>query len=154
MKAICEQRDPSFWRDVAADPAVAPSLFGIEPEALDAVIEHPCVLPLASENGGMLFTSRCGFAKVWELHTLYKPQGWGREVLNAAKQAFRRMFGDGAEMVFTHEQVGNWRSRPPRSFGFKPQGAPFESALGTFRLWVLTRDAWGASPACQRMESH
>ena len=151
---IYEQRDPEFWRDVAADPAVSPSMFGIDPEALDAVISHPNVLPLASENGGMLFTSRCGFAKVWELHTLYKPQGWGREVLFAAKQAFARLFGEGAEIVFTHEQTSNWRTRPPKSFGFRPQGEPFESMFGMARLWILTKAAWADSPAQKRMEAH
>ena len=146
----CEQRDLQFWRGLLCDPDVAPALFGQGPSLILDLLENPAVLPLATRNGALLFVSRCGFGKVFELHSFYRRAGWGREVLLAAKACFRRLFDEGACLVFTHEIVGQWRTRPPKSFGFRPMGEPFENEFGVFRMWALTADAWAASPACAR----
>jgi hypothetical protein len=146
-----EQRDPAFWRGVLNDAAVAPTLFGRPVEAVIEVVQNPAVVPLATENGGLIFIGRCGFGRVFELHTAYRPAGWGREVHSAAKAAFARIF-ESAELVFTHEQLGQWRTRPPRSFGFEALGSPFENEFGRFQLWMLTRARWAASPAQARMQ--
>lgn len=83
---------------------------------------------------------------------MYLPQGWGREVLGAAKEAFELIFAAGAQLVTTYEVEGWWRSRPPRSFGFVRAG-DFQAVpeLGVaLSTWVLTSDAWGKSPARRR----
>jgi hypothetical protein len=150
----CEQRDEAFWRGIFTDPDVAPALFGRSPDAVLEMISHPGVLPLATKNGGLLFISRDAFGKVFELHSAYKRAGWGREVLFAAKAAFTRLFESGALVVFTQECVGNWRTRPPLSFGFRPCGEPFENDIGAFRLWMLTQEAWAASHGSRKREIH
>lgn len=146
-----EQRDPVFWGRIFRDPDVVPTLFGQAPESVIALLQNPSVMPLATEHGGFMFISRCGFGRVWELHTAYTREGWGREVHRAGKAALRRMFADGAQIIFTHEQIESWRTRPPKSFGFRPEGEPFAHEFGVFRLWLLTREAWEASPACARL---
>ena len=145
-------RDPAFWEAVIAHPDVGPNVtFGQEIDVA-GLVQHPGVVPLASEHGGFVFVQLDALGRVWELHTAYRPEGWGREVLFAAKSAFTRMFADGADLITTHEVEGNWRSRPPKTFRFEPAGE-FRQALGKhLRTWMLTRAAWEASPARQRME--
>lgn len=148
---VHEERDPAFWRAVAAHPEVGPMiLMGHSLDTLDAIVSHPDVTPLASKNGGLIFTARDQFGKVLELHTLYRPEGWGKEVAAAAKHAFERVFSGGADLVFTQENLAHWRSRPPKSFGFKPMGEAFESVLGKFRSWALSASDWKSSPARMR----
>lgn len=149
---IREQRDPGFWQTVAEHPGVAPHVFlGHGPVSLAALVTHDSVLPLASEHGGFLFCRLDGPGRLWELHTMYTPEGWGREVLQAAKAAFSRVF-EQAQVVTTYEVEGWWRSRPPKSFGFQRAGdfqavPEIGAALST---WILTRTAWETSPAHRR----
>lgn len=150
---IREARDPGFWQAVADHPEVAPHVLLGRPDLdLAAIVTHESVLPLASDNGGFLFCRLDGLGRLWELHTLYRPEGWGREVLLAAKQAFQRVFEVG-QVVTTYEVEGWWRSRPPKSFGFQQAGEfravpDLGAALST---WVLTKAAWEASPAHRRV---
>ena len=149
---VHEQRDPAFWRAVAAHPEVGPwALRGHSPSVIDAVIAHPGVLPLASEHGGLIFTSRDAFGKVFELHSLFLPEAWGREVSVTAKVALERVFAAGADLVFTQENLASWRTRPPKSFGFKPMGESFLSDGGEFRTWGLLAADWRQSPARIRL---
>lgn len=147
---IREERDPAFWERIASHPACAPALHGVEPEhfATEAV-QHP-MLPLASEHGGFVFVPRDAFGRTVELHTLYTPEGWGREAAAAGKAALQRVF-ETYDLVITYERDGDWRTRPPRSFGFRPCGSAFEMNGNTWRLWALSADGWRASPSCQRM---
>lgn len=150
---IREERDPAFWERVATHPEVAPHItFGGAVDRLGEIIPLDHVTPLASEHGGFLFVKLDGVGRVHELHTVYTPEGWGREVLGAAKSAFERMFSAGAQLITTYEVAGWWRSRPPKSFGFRPCGA-FAPApdMPDLRTWILTRDDWSASPAHRRM---
>jgi hypothetical protein len=138
---IREERSPAFWQGVADHPEVSPTA------AFDAsIIVHPRVMPLASEHGGYLFVQIDGLGRVWDLHAAFLPAGWGREASEALKAALRRL--EGWMVVSVSEVDGNWRSRPPRSFGFRPAG-PFE---GGYRSWILTRDAWERSPVRRRTE--
>lgn len=150
---ISEQRDPAFWTGVAGHPEVGPRvLFGASLPSLAHLIELPSVLPLASKNGGFLFFRLDGIGRVWELHTMYRPEGWGREVAAASKAAFDRLFSGGASVVCTYEVQDAWRSRPPLSHGWKAAG-PFSHApelAASVRTWVLTREAYLASPARRR----
>jgi hypothetical protein len=137
---LTECRDLAFWTGIANHPQVAPYL-GFEgvPDFAE-IIQHPSVLPLASQNGGYLFLRLDGLGGVWELHSLFTPQGWGREALMAGKEALATV--PGWSMITTYSHAANWRSRPPRSFGFKPS-----NDVGDRTLWFLTRAAWEASPA-------
>lgn len=142
---VWEDRDAAFWNAVATHPEVAPHVFlGREGLDLSDIVRHPSVQPLRSEHGGFLFCRLDGLGRVYELHTLYTPEGWGREVLTAAKAAFAQIFDAGAQLVTTYEVEGWWRSRPPRTFGFKPAGDFAPSNFGSLKTWFLTLDAWSS----------
>ena len=144
--ALEEQRDPSFWRDVASHPDCLPAMYGATIEAIDAIIADPGVLPLATAHGGFLFSRRDVFGRVLELHTLFRPEAWGRTVHAAALEACERVFDGGADLITTYSGE-NWRSSPPRSFGFKASSRTFVNELGEFRTWHLDRESWLKSPA-------
>lgn len=150
---LVEDRDPAFWDRIANHPDVAPHVFlGTDTLDLAEIVTHPSVTPLRAEHGGFIFCRLDGLGRVHELHTLFAPEGWGREVLAAAKTAFAMMFASGSQVITTYEVEGWWRSRPPKSFGFSPCGAFAPSPFGSLRTWILTADAWASSPARRRME--
>lgn len=138
---IREERDPTFWDAVAQHPEVrAGALLGL-PLSLAEVVQNPSVTPLAAEHGGYLFC-RLDWGRVYELHSLFTPEGWGREALVAAKQSLALMWDRGMQVLTTYEVEGNWRSRPPLSFGFQPAG-DFAPAFGcSLKTWILTRAAY------------
>lgn len=145
-------RDPQFWIDVAEHPAVAPHvLFGHSGLLVGDIVQDERVVPFRSEHGGYLFVKLDGLGRVYELHSLFTPEGWGREALQAAKHAFSAIMKTAA-LVVTYEVEGNWRSRPPKSFGFAPAGDFTDSPeLGLpVRTWTLTHQAWIASPVWRR----
>lgn len=144
---ISENRDPHFWHRIASHPQVCELLGTFSLEQVAAVLARPTLLPLASENGGFWFATADSLGRVHELHTLFTPEGWGREVHAAAKEAFHRMFAGSCDLIVTSQMRDNPRSQPPRSFGFRPAGDFAHTHLGDARTWVLTRDAWIASPA-------
>lgn len=147
---IREERDPAFWVKVAGHPAVLPGLMGVSLEVVETLIGHEKVLPLASANGGFLFTAIDGVGRVLELHSMFTPQGRGRESNEAGKAALMRVFPDACAII-TYEVESNPLSRPPKSFGFKPLEDFRESGVGSVRTWILTREAWEQSPARKRM---
>jgi hypothetical protein len=148
---ITEDRDYGFWSGVYEHPAVKPHVSLGHKLDLAAILANPAIVPLRAEHGGFLFLRLDNLGRVYELHTLFTPEGWGREVLLAAKDAFTAMFEAGAHVIVTHEVAGNPRSQPPLSFRFAPAGE-FAPALGAMlRTWTLTRAAWEASPARRRM---
>ena len=148
---MIEQRDPAFWDRITAHPEVMDgALMGV-PLSLSEVVTHPSVTPLASENGGYLFCQLDGAGRVFELHSIFAPDGWGREALTTGKAALVEMFSRGMQVLTTYQVEGKWRTQPPKSFGFAPQG-DFAPALGvSVKTWLLTRTAWEASPAFRRM---
>lgn len=148
-------RDPAFWDGVANHPEVAPHVFlGQQGLSFMECVSHPSVTPLRAKHGGFIFAKLDGLGRVYELHTLFTPEGWGREVFIAARQAFNRIFDQGAQVIVTYEVEGWWRSRPPKTFRFAPAGdfepAPPEYGVN-LRTWILTREAWEKSPARGRM---
>lgn len=150
---IREERDWTFWQMIADHPDVSHHVNLGKDFKLDRVVMHPSVMPLASENGGFLFCRIDGIGRVYELHTMYQPAGWGREVAKTSKLAFDRVFRSGAQIIVTYEVKGWWRSRPPLSHGWKKAGdfEVSESLAAEVRSWVLTRDAWIASPVGRRV---
>jgi hypothetical protein len=148
---ISENRDPAFWLAVASHPAVAPHTH-VTPDAIVPLIARPDIVPLATANGGFLFVQMDGLGRTFELHTLYRPEGWGREVAGGLKAAMDAMTARGLQLLVTHEVEGWWRSAPPRTHGWKAIG-PFAPAgdLPAMKTWILTREAWEQSPARRRM---
>lgn len=126
---------------------------GRDPGLIDTLLANPNVTPLASKNGGFLFLKIDSEGRTFELHTLFTPDGWGREVAVAAREAFRRIFAAGAQVIVTMEVSGWWRSAPPRSHGWVPAGdfAPMAATGDDARSWVLTKTAWLDSPVFKRM---
>lgn len=145
--------DPVFWDGVASHPQVSPHVFmDREPESLAPLLEMQGVIPMASENGGILFMTRDPLGMVYEMHTMYKPEGWGREVAKAAKTFMHEMFKT-ASVLVTQEQEGNWRSCPPKSHGWQIAGDYCNVGLSKrLRMWVLTKQAWMASPVGRKMQ--
>jgi hypothetical protein len=145
-------RDAAFWDGIANHEAVAPHVFmGKERHSLAPLVEDPKVLPLASENGGIMFVAMDLVGLVREMHTMYRPEGWGREVAEASKRFMCEAFKHCA-LITTHEQEGHYRSKPPKCHGWKPAGEYTDVGLPIrLRLWILTREAWYASPAGRKM---
>ena len=144
------ERDPAFWAAVAGHPALAGAMMGLSPEAVGLIARRPDVLPVASAHGGFFFARADALGFVAELHTLYTPEGWGREVLTAGIAALNLVWLCGYQALTTFEVEANPRSRPPRTFGFIQAGDWRETPFGALRLWTLSRAAWEASPANRR----
>lgn len=130
--------------DVASHPQVRHVLSGMDASGLDAVIHAPNIA-MAFEHGGFIFVPADSFKRVYELHTLFKPEGWGKPVFYAARQAFDRMF-EVCDLIVTHE-TRHPQSKPPKTFRFEPVGDFAWTAMGEARLWMLSREAWMNSPA-------
>lgn len=143
---MVEDRDPDFWVRIASHPSLAHLLGGQDP-ALIANLPAGAV-PLRAEHGGFIFLPADSFGRVYELHTLFTPEGWGREAFQAAREAFDLIF-DRADLVITHE-TAHPQSRPPKTFRFVRLGEHQATPYGALRLWMLTRDAWLTSPARSR----
>lgn len=151
--AVWEDRDPAFWSAVYEHPEVKPHVGLGQDLDMSAIVANPAVTPLRAAHGGFLFARLDAIGRIFELHTMFTPEGWGREVLNAARAAHDEIFRRGCQIVTTFEVAGNRRSQPPLSFRFQPAG-PFEMAAEfgvEFRTWFLTRAAWMASPAHRSM---
>jgi hypothetical protein len=143
------ERDPSFWRGILAHPDVRHVMRGIDPgAALDAVILNDTVQPIANEHGGWLFVQMDPFGRVFDLHAAFTPEGCGREAVATLKRGIELTDAD-VYVVYEFEDEPN--SRPPLSFGFRQMGDGFHTFMGPAKCWVLTREAWEASPVRRRM---
>lgn len=105
-------------------------------------------IALRSEHGGFIFLQSDSFGRAYELHTLFTPEGWGREAFSAAREAFDFIFAR-ADLVITHE-TDHPQSRPPKTFRFVRLGERQITPHGAMRLWMLSREAWLNSPARSR----
>lgn len=145
---LVEDRDPAFWFSIFNHPDVKPHMGGLFD--IGPVVTHPSVIPLRTEHGGYLLHRLDGLGRVYDLHALYRPEGWGKEACTGLKSALAWIFAAGAQLVTAQEVEGWWKSRPPRSFGFRPAGDFAPSEFGSLRTWVLTKAAWETSPARSR----
>jgi hypothetical protein len=135
--------DPAFLNEVANTPAVRVHLGGDGPLDLAPLIEDRNNITLVCEHGGFIFRNADGFGFVRELHSMFLPEGWGRSVVEAAREATQYVFDHGCQVMFTHEQASHWRSRPPRSHGWKLASEDYRPTLvGHCRIWVLTPELW------------
>jgi hypothetical protein len=145
---IREERDPAWWQAVADHPEVAPNIYLGQRFDTAPVVTSPRVVPLAAEHGGFWFFD----GPVYELHALFTPEGWGREVAQALKAAMAWMIARGAQGFRTLEVAGLATSRPPRSHGWRPVGSFHAGPLGLLvRDWTLSLDGYRRSPAYRRM---
>jgi len=147
---IC--RDVTWWDHIASHPEVSPHIFmDRDPTSLGVLIDNPANLPLRSEHGGVILIAMDAFGLVREMHTLYSPEGWGREVAMNGKLFMREAFLT-TQVLFTHEQEGNWRSKPPRSHGWKECSEYcYVDLPKRLKLWMLTREAFFASPVGRKL---
>ncbi len=144
------ERDPAFWTGIAAHPAVAGALMGLPPAEVGRFAARGDVLAIAARHGGFIFARTDALGFIADLHTLFTPEGWGREALAAGIEAINLVWLAGYQAVTTFEVEANPRSRPPRTFGFSQAGDWRATPFGPLRLWMLTRAAWEASPAKRR----
>jgi hypothetical protein len=144
------ERDPVFWTTVAAHPSVAPMLRGVDPALVGELASRREFLPIAAEHGGFLLQRRDDLGFAWELHTLFTPEGWGREAVVAGIEALGLMFGSRACLISTFEVKANPRSRPWKGLGFATAGDGAQTPVGELRLWILTKSAWAESRAAKR----
>lgn len=146
------RRDVAWWDAVATHPEVAPHVFmGLGPVSVAPLVAPESSFPMASINGGLIFSALDNLGFVYELHTLYKPEGWGREVHAHAKECFRDMMAR-ASVIVTHEQEGVAQTRPPLSFGWRQAGDFREVGLPRrLRMWSLTKEAWMTSPVGRKI---
>lgn len=143
---------PEFWRGVVSHPEVKPFVTLGHDVDIGPFVSDPRVTCLRSMHGGYLFLNLDGLGRVFDLHAMFTPAGWGREASSTLKAALTRMFAWGAQVITSLEPIQNPHSRPPLSFGFRPAG-DFALTSGLYlRSWVLTRAAWEQSPAHRRME--
>lgn len=146
---LVEDRDPAFWRWVADHPDVQASGVIGGPGLMESLVAREDITPLRGEHGGFLFVC---LGDTYDLHAIFRPEGWGWETNRLLKQALVMIFDRGTSQITVSEVGGNWRSRPPRSFGFRPMGDFTFSHGFALRPWTLTRAAWESSPARRRME--
>ena len=142
-------RNPRFWADVFEHPEVKP--FAHPGCDLETMLEDARVTPFRTQHGGYLFLASDVIGRAYDLHAAYMPGGWGREAHGALLGALADMFVRGAQVLTAHEVATNWKSRPPRSFGFRPAGDFAPTAFGELRTWVLTKAMFEASPARSRL---
>ena len=140
------ERDPAFWVDVASADEVNAALLGLPPEAIGGFAVDPRVTPIAAEHGGFMFARMDGFGFAWEMHAIFKRQGWGFKAVAAGMLAVGFMFDQGADLLMVYEVKGLPASRPPSQSGFVPVGEMRPTAVGDLRLWLLTKSAWLAAP--------
>lgn len=136
---IREERDPAFWARI--NLTIGAQNGNVD---LAALLAEPRVKPLACDLGGYIFVQMDGLGRLWDLHAAFEPLGWGKVAAGALKASLAS-FPWAA--IFATEVECNWRSRAPKSFGFRP-AEPMRSG---FRTWVLTLEAWEQSPARRRV---
>ena len=137
----------AFLNAVANHPDVRPWLGGEGELDLSPLVSDDRNISLINGFGGFVFRNADGFGFVRELHSMFLPDGWGRAVADAAREAVEYVFGSGCQLIFTWEQSGHWRSRPPKTHGWKRASDDFRpSGMGDLRVWFLTPEMWRNSP--------
>lgn len=133
-----------YWTPIMTHPQVEPhTLMGLASiEDFADFLSRDDVEEERWPGGGMVYVNK---VDVTELHIAFLPDQWGRPVAGYLARSEQRKASQGVTIV-AREQEGYWRSRPPRSHGWKVNGE-FEETTHPKRLrqWILTPDAWYAS---------
>lgn len=122
-------------------------------EAVDQLVASERVLPLAARHGGIFMVQLDGVGFVREMHTMFRPEGWGREAALAMREATQAVFDGGARLITTQKAEGG--EGPPHAHGWQVVGEFAEVGLPhRLKLWILTKDAWETSPAGRKRLCH
>lgn len=152
-----ENRDPLFWDDVQSDPAVhfAFSRSGIRIR-LAELAASPLYRVFTGANGGFLFCDMEPTRRFYVLHAAFKQKAWGREPWEVGRRAAKTLFDEGAVALTNLQREGEWRQRPPRSFGWVALSdfEPVRDRDYRAKSWILTREMWYHSTAYGRMTRH
>lgn len=91
--------DATLLNEVANRPDVRPWLGGDGPLDLTPIVENPSNICLVSEHGG--WVGQPILPGIYELHTIFAPEGRGRRFFAAGKEAIRYVFArtDALEIV-------------------------------------------------------
>lgn len=146
--------DREFWTPILQDADV--SRFCLRNMAtVDDFLEWITldnVHPLRKTNGGFVFVDIAPNAQ--EVHVSFLPEERGKPIAAAFRETFLQKMQE-KELIVAHEWEDNWRSKPPRSYGFVPDGVFNKSIVGVrCKRWVLTRDAWERSPVFRKLKCH
>jgi hypothetical protein len=125
---IREERDPGYWARIANDGAVRPTLGGEGPLDFTEIIQRPDVVALAAPHGGFVFLNI--WPTRWELHTMFLPEGRGRNVL--------RSFGAAAQHMFTATDCAEIVTKAADS----NRAAQFMALKAGFRVVFRREGAW------------
>ena len=142
------ERSIDFWWPIFEAPECQAAHCGLTAsrDEVEAFLQVEGVKPLVGEHGGYIFVPKDATGLIYELHSLFRKPGWGREAAKVGKSALRHMFGEGMQVLLTQEIQG--LQNPPLSYGWVKAHSDFrELPIGSVRIWVLTRDAWEQSPA-------
>lgn len=134
-------RDATFLNQVANHPSVRPWLGtdGVSYVDLGILLALDGAFALINDVGGFVFIPK-GEGE-YEFHTQFLPEGRGRRVFEASREAQRIVFGeDGAKAVHTYVPHPNRAARGLAIMsGFTQTGADDQNTY-----WTLTREAWEA----------
>lgn len=148
------QADPRHLNGVANDPRVFPLIAfdGCDRFDLTKALDDPTTYALATEYGGFIFVRQQ--PAIYQLHTMFLPEGWGRHAYRAAIEAAQWMFTRTDCMeILTVSPDDNPRSRPFRGLGFVEQfrrddvfsrgGESVGASFHALRYWDWVRTAPG-----------
>ncbi len=120
------------------------------PMDLGPIVESEANVLLMAERGGFLFVPKREDGQAYELHTFFLKDGRGRELVEAAHEAFEWMFLETpARRLYTYTPDDCPHARPPLSFGWRPYfWAPMASRRNGKKLgaefWRLDFWDWAA----------
>lgn len=122
--------DPAFLNDVANHPEVRPWLGAPDVPVLDlaVLIGNPANIAIEGEHGGWVLTAMGG--GVYEIHSLFRPEGRGKPFFAGAREMLR--------YVFTRTDATEILTKCPDDNG----GARMAAAMVGFRERFSRADAW------------
>lgn len=126
------------------------------PMDLGRVLENEDNVLLMAEHGGFLFVPKRQDLTAYELHTFFLKEGRGRELVQAAHEAFEWMFLETpARKLYTYTPDDCPHARPPISFGWRSYfWAPIAATRGGRKLgaefWRLDIWDWAAKEKKRR----
>lgn len=133
------------WTPVLEHPDVEPFVLrglGTVDDFLDW-IKQDDVTEYRYPGGGFVFVDK---PDGLEIHVAFLPDFWGRPLAISFRNVFTKVMALGKTVV-AHEWEDNWRSKPPRSYGFVEDGVFKSTDFGvSCKRWFLTPEAWYNSP--------
>lgn len=140
-----------FWEPIVTHPQVEPMVFAGMATIDDflAWLEQDDVHEERYEGGGIVYVDKDG---VQELHIAFLPEFWGRPVVEAVRQSFKKKMTE-VPAVILREQEGFFRTRPPLSHGWRVL-EDYEPSIFKHRTrrWILTQEAWYSSAVGRKMQ--